>query len=772
MKIKLLFVLFAPVILLGIVFGVGAHGGVDDNHSSAKYLAAAFITKDQVVAPEGLGVNAPGVLPGNPFYFLKNAARGVQSLIAFSPESKAELKLRFANEKIVEAQIVADKGDKKTAIKHLLSYEKDLASAQRMAVKLKDKLPNLAEKIIANTLSHQAVLDKLEKEAVGDEATIVKNTRTKTIVHIAEAISVIGDADKIKNALVQASQDAGSPFKPLRNLEVLKAIEEKVPESAKAGIQGAQENAVKRFRSDYEKSSEEEKAALTEYIKGAGGDASRYLQAFNENKEILGEDLSGKLLSAGEEKRIAGGTTSITTSPSLPSVASECYPPVSPKPSLEAQSEIGTMTITPEISQESQDNAVVVSFVSHIDSLSIALSSYAWVRINAKFIDWGPKSSEINAGEGVRIIQGVDDIRWETHDYIAGNGRKQKRPRLPAQKYWVKFKADQTTPWDSDKNIGPYGWQEVKYNIHYVVGDASKQSDFITKSGKSGYYVGGPQFPVGKIVRVGGNAEPHYGKFVTVKAGEPFEIEAKPTGWQGGIMTIDTGATARIIGQDTIAVQAGESAIWKVLPRGTSPVSGRIMIKNICNDLFSDNNDISKRFFSPNVGSFEAPITYDFSGLKKEKARLTLAGAVAYTLDFAKPDSTLNIIPWLSYMDGQSVVANVPDREIVVRAVYKDSLGESAKNVLITPATAKTNKEGQTKVKITAPNITKEEVSRGIVLKLTAPSIPGLTFEQKLLFTNISIVVTPSPVVEKKVEPTPEPTATPKPYEGSPPLLY
>jgi len=206
-----------------------------------------------------------------------------------------------------------------------------------------------------------------------------------------------------------------------------------------------------------------------------------------------------------------------------------------------------------------------------------------------------------------------------------------------------------------------------------------------------------------------------------------------------------------------------------VLPRGTYPVEGTVEIKNNCNTLFTE------RYFNTQVGTFKVPIDYDFSGLTKEKARLTTAGAVAYVLDFVKPGSALNLAPWLSYMDGQSVVANVPDKEIAVQAVYKDNQKETAKNILITPTTAKTNKEGKTSVKITAPNITKEEVTRGIVLKLTAPSIPGLTFEQKLLFTNIAIDVTPSPVVEKKVEPTPEPTATPKepkPYEGSPPLLY
>ena len=51
-----------------------------------------------------LGVEEPRILPGNPLYFFKGFARAVQSVTTFSPEKKAELKLRFANEKIIEGR--------------------------------------------------------------------------------------------------------------------------------------------------------------------------------------------------------------------------------------------------------------------------------------------------------------------------------------------------------------------------------------------------------------------------------------------------------------------------------------------------------------------------------------------------------------------------------------------------------------------------------------------------------------------------------------------
>ncbi|MBI1888520.1 MAG: hypothetical protein HYS15_01100 [Candidatus Spechtbacteria bacterium] len=796
--------LLTPFIFAGAFFYAHAHAG--EEHSASYNLAATHLAKDATVDPSSLGVGTPDILPGHPFYFTKSLSRGFRSTFTFGAEKKAELKLTFASEKIAEAQLLLERGQKDRALEHLKSYEKDLSRAR-------DK--GDAEKFIHQTFKHQAVLDKIEKEVGEEKAGIVKEIREKTIEHVAEVVAGIEDDEIAKNALIAATSDEGSAFKPLRNLEVLKAVEEKVPDQAKDAIRAAQENAVKRFKSEYDKGTVEEKDALSEYIKGAGGDASRYIEAFNENKEILGEELSHIVLAAGEEKKAAEAAKSSPSSP-LPSVASECYPPVSPKPSLEAQSEVGTMTIAPEVSQASKDNTIVVSVVSHIDSLTVQLRSdqlspLRWKTFRGvNIVDWGPKEAELpTGGKGVSITMGDEFIKWETHDYVGDNGRMQKRPLLPAQKYWVKLKAqEQTTEWDSDKNIGSYGWKEVTYDIHYFVGpDISSKGDFITKSGKSVYYVGGPQIPVGKIVRVGDNIEPHYGKFVTVKAGEPFEIEAKPTGWQGGVMTIVKKKTAtansnflnaRIIGQDAITVKAGESAIWKVLPTGTSPVQGIIQIKNNCNDLDVFFNDLGvyRGNLDNSVGTFEAPIKYDFKNVTKEKMQLALRGAVTYALDFQNPQSSFTITPSLELMDGTSFVAPAPNFTLKLTAVYKDNPQEIAKSIIITPegkseqagsAQETTSKEGTAHFKIHASNVTKDEVTRGILLKATAPSIAGLKNEVKISFTNVAIEITkpvptplptveiekevikPVPTIEKKEEPKKE---EPKPYEGSPPLLY
>jgi len=310
-------VLLLTPLLLAFSFYAHAHAG--EEHSASYNLAAVHLAQDESVDPASLGVGTPNILPGNPFYFFKNLSRGVRSVVAFG-NRKAELKLQFANEKIVEAQLLLDRGDKVRAVEHLKSYEKDLARAKGIADK---------KKFIAQSFRHQAVLDKIEKAASEEKAADVKNVREKTVGHIAEVVASFEDAQAAKEALIAATSDEGSAFKPLRNLEVLKAVEEKVPEQAKDAVRAAQENAVKRFKSEYDKGTAEEKDALTEYIKGAGGDASRYMEVFNENKEILGEELSQTLLSAGEEKKSAGATKAPI---SPPAGGASATPPPAPAP--------------------------------------------------------------------------------------------------------------------------------------------------------------------------------------------------------------------------------------------------------------------------------------------------------------------------------------------------------------------------------------------------------------------------------------------------------
>lgn len=331
----------------GAFFYAHAHEG--EEHSASYNLAAISIAQDEAADSASLGTGTPKVLPGNPLYFFKNFSRGIRSTVTFGTEKKAELRLQFANEKIVEAQLLLDKGDKTRAAEHLKSYEKDLAGAKGLADK---------EKFLAQSFKHQGVIDKIEKEAGEEKAADIKDIREKTVRHMAEVIASVEDKELAKNVLISATSEEGSAFKPLRNLEVLKAVEEKVPEQAKDAIRAAQENAVKRFKSDYDKSTEEEKAALTDYIKSAGGDASRYIEAFTENKEVLGEELFKELLLAPSPAASPEPTSQKKVSPTPASKPASSTQSV-PKPAKSVSQPAETSKAPPVVEKKEEPKAEV-----------------------------------------------------------------------------------------------------------------------------------------------------------------------------------------------------------------------------------------------------------------------------------------------------------------------------------------------------------------------------------------------------------------------------
>ncbi len=66
---------------------------------------------DTTINPEDLEVGKARILPDSPFYGLKNFARGLRRFFTFNPVNRADLDLRFTNEKIIEAmQLIEEKG--------------------------------------------------------------------------------------------------------------------------------------------------------------------------------------------------------------------------------------------------------------------------------------------------------------------------------------------------------------------------------------------------------------------------------------------------------------------------------------------------------------------------------------------------------------------------------------------------------------------------------------------------------------------------------------
>ena len=98
------------------------------------------VNLDEDIQSEDLEVGEPRLLPDNPFYFLKNWGRNIQSFFTFNPAKKAELKLKFANERLIEVKKLVEKEKEPEVIKKgLENYQKELEKIKIASDKIKVK---------------------------------------------------------------------------------------------------------------------------------------------------------------------------------------------------------------------------------------------------------------------------------------------------------------------------------------------------------------------------------------------------------------------------------------------------------------------------------------------------------------------------------------------------------------------------------------------------------------------------------------------------------
>lgn len=254
-------------------------------------LAENMIEEDEETTNEDLGVGNQGILPGSPFYFLKNWRRGIQDFFTFNPVKKAELKLKFANEKMAEVkEMIRKERPEDEVINALENANKEL---ERMRERIEEKgieSEELLEKIIESGLNHQKVIDKLE-ENFPDIYEKLEEARGNSLGNIMGSSLKIADGEKIREKLEEKLEEGGSQLKHIKSLEVLMRVEEQVPEEAKEAIRKAQDNILKRLEGDLESIPEEEKEILEEYMERVKCNESRCLEVISkiENANISSE---------------------------------------------------------------------------------------------------------------------------------------------------------------------------------------------------------------------------------------------------------------------------------------------------------------------------------------------------------------------------------------------------------------------------------------------------------------------------------------------------
>jgi hypothetical protein len=219
--------------------------------------------------------------------------------------AKAARQLRYGNEKLIEAKKLAEEvGNEEAVAKAMEKYEKQMEKVSRRLEKIKEKtkdhprFQNLLDKFLDNGLKHHRIMAVLEDRLAQAPAEVrekIKAAHENAISQMGEVLSEV-DKERLVERFDRVMEKVkGSHFKSLTNLEVLKILEEKLPEEAIPAIKLAQENALRRFKNQLEKLPVEEgKEKLARYLQKIRGHEARHLEILGELKER--DDISGGLV--------------------------------------------------------------------------------------------------------------------------------------------------------------------------------------------------------------------------------------------------------------------------------------------------------------------------------------------------------------------------------------------------------------------------------------------------------------------------------------------
>jgi len=316
------FILFSAIIAL-CLFGSSILAQDTSNETATSNEATTSeanippmeeVAYDENVEPEDLEVGDPKVLPDNPFYFIKDGIRGIRMFFAFNPTAKAELREKFANERLIELKkLIRNNKNPKLIRKALEKYQGEIDSIKELADRIKEKakdnkrVDSFLDKFTKHQILHHKILQKLESQVPPEVFERIKQAREKHLERFKDVMLKLEDKDKIPERLEkQLERLKGSKFKEFKNLEILDALKDKLPEEIKEKIEAKKEILLERLREKLETLSPEDQKKFKQYIENLSGDRLRHLNIIS---GLEGKELSPKLkkiIETVREKKIEG----------------------------------------------------------------------------------------------------------------------------------------------------------------------------------------------------------------------------------------------------------------------------------------------------------------------------------------------------------------------------------------------------------------------------------------------------------------------------------
>lgn len=268
-----------------------------DNGDESENTAEKDISLDENVEAIDLGIKDPGMLPDSRLYFLKNWGRDIRSFLTFDKVKKAELKSKYANEKLLELKKLSELNrDPEIIKKAIKNYEGEIGDIETISRKIKDKasdnpdVDKFLNKFTEHQVLHHRVLQKLEDQVPEQALERIREAREEHLVRFGEVMSHLTKEENIGEKLEDNLERVkGSKFKDFKNLEILKELEDKVPEKAKEAIREVGESRLIKLKEKVEGLSIEDQKKFEDYAQRIYGEKEKQLEILDDLKSELKE---------------------------------------------------------------------------------------------------------------------------------------------------------------------------------------------------------------------------------------------------------------------------------------------------------------------------------------------------------------------------------------------------------------------------------------------------------------------------------------------------
>ncbi len=267
------------------------------------------VLQDMQVSYEDLGASKALIKPNSIFHPFKRLGRNIQEAFTFDPIKDAELKLKHANQELSEIkQLVDEQGMENINPDDLVDsvqwFENKLEKVKDVAETLKDEKVDKPAEVEAMldefTDKHfyehkilqgfdEEITEKIEDIEDAEEVfAVLKDKQDEISKDFGGLIITVDDPEKIPDRLANiADAQKGSEFKLIKAAEVLKKLEEQVPDQAKEAIEKAKEKTLEKLEQDVKELPAIVRAEKFEkYTNALPGDETVHLSIFEQLKQM------------------------------------------------------------------------------------------------------------------------------------------------------------------------------------------------------------------------------------------------------------------------------------------------------------------------------------------------------------------------------------------------------------------------------------------------------------------------------------------------------